>query len=86
MSVSLAEALGQVDLEPGQVYRCIVKGHLVELRVLEPTRDDWGDELGAMLDPWVELPQPVPTTYLLGQFSPMPLPDAPEIPVDEDEL
>jgi hypothetical protein len=37
MSLTLVEALGQVDLEEGHVYRCQVKGHWVELRVLGPT-------------------------------------------------
>lgn len=36
MSLTLVEALGQVDLEEGQFYRCQVKGHWVELRVLGP--------------------------------------------------
>lgn len=35
MSLSQAGALGQVDLEPGRVYRWRVKGRWVELRVLE---------------------------------------------------
>jgi hypothetical protein len=53
MGVSLAEALGQVDLEAGEVYRCRVKERWVELRVLDavevcPVR--W-DESHVMLDP-----------------------------------
>ena len=36
MNLSLVEALGQVDLEAGRVYRCQVKGQWVELRVLGP--------------------------------------------------
>jgi len=86
MSVSLAEALGQVDLEAGQVYRCQVNGHLVELRVLEPVRDDSWEEMGAMLDPWVELPQPTPKFYVRGQFGSLPPPDPPVIPEDWEEL
>jgi hypothetical protein len=35
MSIPLAEALAQVDLEPGRVYRCAIKGRTVEVRVLE---------------------------------------------------
>jgi hypothetical protein len=34
MSLSLVEALGQVDLEAGRVHRCHVKDKWVELRVL----------------------------------------------------
>ena len=35
MSVSLTEALRDVDLQPGQTYRYEVRGHNVELRVLD---------------------------------------------------
>ena len=35
MIMPLAEALAQVDLEAGRVYRCEVKGRNVEVRVLE---------------------------------------------------
>ena len=59
MSLSLVEALGQVDLEAGRVYRCQVKGKLVELRVLEPgelPNVSAFDESDVMLDPWVEFP------------------------------
>jgi hypothetical protein len=35
MSIPLAEALDQVDLKAGRVYRCRVKGYWVELRVLD---------------------------------------------------
>jgi len=34
MNLSLAEALGHVDLQPGQIYRETVNGHTVEVRVL----------------------------------------------------
>ncbi|MGL4553260.1 MAG: hypothetical protein ACRC33_19010 [Gemmataceae bacterium] len=33
MSMSLEEALGAVDLQPGQTYRCRVKGRDVEVSV-----------------------------------------------------
>lgn len=85
MSVSLAEALGQVDLETGHVYHCRVRGKLIELRVLDPEPpSSVPDESDVMLDPWVELPQPsngvrVPVT--LGRLAD---PDIPEIPQDEE--
>ena len=87
MGVSLIEALGQVELEAGRVYRCSVKGQWVELRVLgtaegRPASVD--DESHIMLDPWVELPEPVPLFSVIGEFGPMPLPDVPEIPDDGD--
>src|SRR5262249_2680149 len=39
MSLSIAEALEQVELEPGRVYSCQVREHWIELRVLEPGKD-----------------------------------------------
>jgi hypothetical protein len=55
MSLSLAEALGQVDLKPGQTYRETVNGCTVEVRVLD---DGPTPELAeqVMLQPWVEFP------------------------------
>ncbi len=89
MSLSIAEALEQVELEPGHVYSCQVKGHWVELRVLEQGRDPRSlliDESDIMLDPWVELPRPKPSLTVVGKFAPLPLPHIPEMPRDEDEL
>jgi hypothetical protein len=86
MGVSLAEALGQVDLEAGQVYRCQVRGHWVELRVLDPVDvcpSSW-DASDVMLDPWAEFPLPAPSITVVGKIGPFPPPDAPEIPGDED--
>jgi hypothetical protein len=88
MSVSLVEALGQVDLEAGRVYRCLVKGQWVELRVLTATETrpvSVYDESDVMFDPWVEFPQPTPTFTVTGEFGPTPLPDVPEIPDDGEE-
>jgi len=54
MSLSLVEALGQVDLEAGRVYRCHVKDKWVELRVLGPAEvppASVHDESDVMLDP-----------------------------------
>jgi hypothetical protein len=88
VSVSIVEALGQVDLEVGRVYRYEVKSRWVELCVLDPSEVQpvsVYDESDVMLDPWVELPQPTPLYSVVGEFGPRPLPDPPEIPVDEDE-
>jgi hypothetical protein len=88
MSMTLVEALGQVDLEEGHVYRCHVNGHWVELRVLKP--DDVRpvssfDESDVMLDPWVELPSPTPKYTVRARWGTLPLPVVPKIPADEDE-
>ena len=88
MSLTLVEALGQLDLEEGQVYRCQVKGHWVELRVLgsaevrdSPDIDEWE----IMLHSWVDLPQPSPIACFRGTYGPLPLPDPPVITRDEGE-
>ena len=89
MSVSLAEALEQVDLQAGKTYRCQVKGRIVLVRVVDDSSLLAGvarlDESDVMLDPWAEFP--MPTTGRLLQATPgqMPPPDIPEIPQDEDD-
>jgi len=88
MSLSLVEALGQVDLEPGRVYRCHVKGKCIEVRVLEAGEalpSARYDESDVMLDPWVELPRPTPLFSVSGEFGPTPLPDVSEIPGDGNQ-
>ena len=87
MSLTLVEALGQVDLEAGRVYRCQVKGHWVELRVLGPGTIQPSaryDESDVMLDPWVEFPQPTSGIVVRAKLGSLPLPDVPAIPEDED--
>jgi hypothetical protein len=88
MSMTLVEALGQVELQEGQIYQCYVKGHWVELRVLKP--DDVRsvarfDESDVMLDAWVELPRPTSKLTVRARRGTLPLPDVPEIPTDEDQ-
>jgi hypothetical protein len=87
MSLSLVDALGQVHLEAGRVYRCRVKGNWVELRVLGPAQVPGMpvyDESDVMLDPWVELPRPTSGVRLQGKPGSLPLPDAPELRGDDD--
>lgn len=88
MSLSLVEALGQVNLEAGRVYRCEVNGRWVELRVLGPSEVrpvSVYDESDVMLDPWVEFPQPTSRIVVHATPGSVPLPDVPEIPTDEEE-
>jgi hypothetical protein len=88
MSLSLVEALAQVDLESGRVYSCQVKGHWVELRVLGaaevPSLAAY-DESDVMRDPWVEFPQPKSGILVTATPGSPPLPDVPEIPRDDDD-
>jgi hypothetical protein len=86
MSMPLADALAQVDLEAGRVYRCEVKGRKVEVRVLEEVSPSMLPtpliETDIMLDPWVEFPLPSGTFEILATPGPLPL-DVPVIPAEE---
>lgn len=94
MSIALADALADVDLEVGQTYRCEVHGRQVELRVRAKPVTSTGlslvtspglSEEDVMLDPWCELPSP-PVVGVLSSRLVERLPfDIPEIPADEDE-
>lgn len=97
MSISLADALEQVELEPGRTYECEVRGQQVELRVLaKPTstapavRNQYATTPGLhpddiRLDAWCELPSPKP----LSRVIPRPIArhpfDIPEIPHEDLE-
>jgi hypothetical protein len=86
MSISLADALAQVDLEAGRVYRCAVKGRNVEVRVLEAIPAALLPaplvESDIMLDPWVEFPLPSGTFHGMAKPGALPL-DIPEMPGEE---
>jgi len=83
MSLSLAEALRLVDLQPGQTYREKVNDWTVEVRVLE---DAPTPELAAqvMLQPWVEFPPLNPVATVTAELG------APQLPkpfaLDESDL
>ncbi len=83
MSMPLADALAQVDLEAGRVYRCEVKGRKVEVRVLEEVPASMLPaplvESDIMLDPWVEFPLPAGTFKVMAKLGALPH-DVPEIP------
>lgn len=85
MSIALAEALTDVDLELGHTYHCEVHGRYVELRVLaKPVTSTGLSEDDVMLDPWCELSSP-PVVGVLSSRLVERLPfDVPEIPADED--
>jgi len=85
MSMLLADALAQVDLEAGRVYRCEVKGRKVEVRVLEDVPAAMLPaplvESDVMLDPWVELPLPSGTLKVMANLGALPQ-DIPVIPAE----
>ena len=85
MSISLADALNQVDLEAGRVYQCRVGRLRVEVRVEDASLDLLSAPLqtsDVMLDPWTDLPAPQPSAVLSVTTAPPLFPDAPELPAD----
>ncbi len=94
MSISLADALADVELESGRTYRCAVRGRRVELRVLPEPADEraagvQSAVIGGIrdedirLDPWCDLPWPVSLSRVTPRtVTSLPL-DIPEIPSDE---
>ncbi len=64
MSMSLAEALSQVELETGKTYRCSVKGQVVLVRVISSLPPSTPpveiDEADLMMEDWTDLPLPAP--------------------------
>ena len=87
MSMSLADALEEVELEAGHTYCCEVRGRRVELRVHEDQHQPESSGLhpdDIMLDAWCELPSP-PTIAVSQSRLIDCLPfDIPVIPTDED--
>jgi len=85
MSISLADALRQVDLRGGEVYQCQVGRFRVEVRVDEsvpqciPTPLETSD---VMLDPWVDFPAPPSRVVIQATPGPPVLPDSPDLPTD----
>lgn len=86
MSMPLADALAQVDLQAGRVYCCEVKGRKVEVRVLEEVPASMLPaplgEADIMLDPWVEFPLPSGTFKVRAKPGAVPT-DVPGMPTEE---
>ena len=97
MSISLADALETVELEPGRTYECEVRGQHVELRVFaKPPASAPAKQHSYVtppglhpddirLDAWCELQssrERIRVTSKLVDHIPF---DIPEIPQDEDD-
>ena len=85
MSISLADALQQVDLEAGHIYQCEVGPLSVEVRVKArnsgPLPAPFNPD-DVILDPWTDLPGPGPgKTVTVTPGGPI-WPDLPTIPCD----
>ena len=70
MRAQLAEAIAQLNLKPGECYRTTVRGHEVEVRMLdkaprtEPAEEASQSSDGMMLDLWLDIP-PSPQAKML---------------------
>jgi hypothetical protein len=85
MTVSLAETLRDFEFQPGRIYRCEVRGHNVELRVVGPQEDGKDSESAipesdVTLEPWLELPESACRARGVSRLGPALLPDRPFIP------
>jgi hypothetical protein len=85
MSIPLADALSNVNLEAGHIYQCRVGSLLVEVRVEDSSCGALPSPIqpaDLMLDPWTDLPAP-PVRGIVAAVSASPvLPDPPVIPSD----
>ena len=81
MNLLLAEASADLQLQPGQCRRVQVNGYEVEIRRLPVEQLAFGDSV--MLPPWVWFPDPPPAGTIAVHQGGLPLPDHPEIPMDE---
>jgi hypothetical protein len=84
--MTLAEALSQVELEPGRTYECHVQGKRVVVQVAPGSITQPAaryDESDVMLDPWCDLPSQG-RRIEVASVRPGRLPlDIPEIPQDD---
>ena len=85
MSISLAEALQQVQLEAGKTYRYETAEHLIEVRVRKRAPEPQAiPEPDVMLEPWVALPHPSAVAGGCSKLAePLP-PVVPDIPAEEE--
>ena len=85
MSISLADALREVELRPGSVYQCQVGQVRVEVRVdqtVRPLLPVALEEADVMLDPWTDLPAPRAASVCQAKPGAPVLPDVPDLPLD----
>ena len=85
--MTLAEALEQVDLEPGRTYDCVVKGQRITVRVVPAGTMGPAaryDESDVMLDAWCDLKSEgiaIPNAQV--RWGQIPI-EIPEIPQDDE--
>lgn len=92
MSTLLIEALGQLNLKPGQTYRTTVNGHEVEVRMLDtpcpeepPEERSQFDDL-VMMNLWLDIPPSPEARTIKAHRGTLPAPDPPIIPPEDEEF
>ena len=80
--MTLMEALEQVELEPGQIYECWVRGRLVQV-VVASTSDPVAEDSDSMWTAWCDLGDPVSRWRSQIRLTSLPLPERAEILDDE---
>jgi hypothetical protein len=89
MSITLEEALREVDLEAGRTYVCAVNGQQVEVRVLSQVPASQASasmEDEGKIDAWFGSLPLKATRHLRAKPGKMPLPDKIEIPTEDESL
>ncbi len=90
MSTLLVEALGQLNLKPGQTYRTTVNGHEVEVRMLDtPSPEEPREERSqfddmVMMNLWLDIPPSPDARTVIAQCGELTLP--PPLELDESDL
>lgn len=95
MRISLEQALQDVDLRPGQTYRCVVRNQIVEVQVLSAITspeerssvlDEFKPESLAPHDAWMELPEPQTLGLVRARPGSPERPDIPDSSVAAEQL
>lgn len=97
MQNKLAEFVADLHLQPGQTYRTKVNDIEVQLYrpaagpepkppQPEPPAEEEPSQFAdmIMLEPWFESPPPERTITVKATFGPLPFPDPPVIPTDDE--
>ncbi len=95
MSTLLAEAIGQLNLRPGQTFRTTVQGNEVEVRILPAVPEPRPVETPAvedesqfaqmvMLEPWFEFPDPPALCVVRAIPGPIDPMDPPILPPEDE--
>lgn len=85
MNAPLLEGLRLLHLEPGQSHQVQVNGFMVEIRRLEAEeKSEFADAI--MRNMWLDVPPSPAAGTVIAHRAPLPLPDPPIIPPEDEEI